>query len=112
MVKKTEISTAVTQLEKELSKPSGTRRPRQSNKSKKDVAEPSAEASDEKIEDHEAQLEDVEQLLQGHELDAAELKRLLTNFLEELKDLPSRKPLVTVVGAFLLGFVAGRSSHK
>ena len=112
MFKKCEMTTAVTQLEEELSKPARARRPRQSSKPKKEAAEPSAAAGDETGEDHEAQLEGVEKLLQGHELDAAELKRLLTNFLEELKDLPSRKPLVTVVGAFLLGFVAGRSSHK
>ena len=112
MVKKKEMTTAVTKLEKELAGPPKETPPEPVENNERDVSDPTAKASDETVEDFEGHLKQVEHLLEEHGVDVDELKGLWENFVKELKDLPAQKPLVTVFGAFLLGFIAGRSSRK
>ena len=57
-------------------------------------------------------LEDMEHFLRQHGLDAEELKGVWAHVLEGLKDLPTSKPLVTMLGVFLLGFMAGRTRRE
>ena len=107
MVDKKRMTTAVSALEQELSAPARDDPPQS------DGAQPqAASVKADRQEAAEPQLEDVAHLLTQHGLDADELKGLWEHFLEELKDLPAKKPLVTVFGAFLLGFIAGRTSRK
>ena len=112
MLRKKEMTTAVTKLEKELAGGAKETPLEQVEDSDSDVSDPSALASDETAEDFEGHLKQVEHLLEEHGVDVDELKGLWENFVKELKDLPAQKPLVTVFGAFLLGFIAGRSSRK
>jgi len=112
MVSKNEMTTAVTELEQELSGPSGEGSSKQTESDESGAAEPRAEAREATEEDVEPRLQDVEHLLEEHGLDLDDISGIWDHFLKELKDLPSKKPLVTVFGAFLLGFLAGRSSRK
>jgi len=109
MVNKNKMTTAVSELERELSTPPGETPSRPASG---DAAEPHNEASADIDANADPQLQDVEHLLAQHGLDADEFKGIWEHFLEELKDMPSKKPLVTVFGAFLLGFIAGRGSRK
>ncbi|WP_299643046.1 hypothetical protein [uncultured Ruegeria sp.] len=99
----------MSELENELAPDAGDKAARPTRNK---VEEPPAEPDTPRDEVSEPQLQDVEQLLEQHGLDVDELKSLWDHFLEELKDLPTKKPLVTVFGAFLLGYLAGRSSRK
>ena len=106
------MTKAVTKLEKELAGGAKETPLERAEESQSDISEPSVLASDEAVEDFDGHLKQVEHLLEEHGVDVDELKGLWENFVEELKDLPAKKPLVTVFGAFLLGFIAGRSSRK
>lgn len=109
MVNKSKMKSAVTGLEYELATGTGDKAARPN---RSDAAEPQVETSATNDEATDPELQDVEHLLEQHGLDVDELKGLWDHFLEELKDLPSKKPLVTVFGAFLLGYLAGRSGRK
>ena len=43
------------------------------------------------------------------QLDGTEVERLLRQFTEELGDLQQEKPVLTLFGAFLLGYLLGRA---
>ncbi|WP_068115491.1 hypothetical protein [Tropicimonas marinistellae] len=43
------------------------------------------------------------------QIDSSELEGLLAKFSEEVKDLHEHKPILTVFGAFLLGYALGRA---
>ncbi|MEP2532444.1 hypothetical protein [Shimia sp.] len=98
----------MTELEQELSTSS---RDTASKPSEADVQESSATENVKNDEDGESQLQDIERLLDQHGLDVDEMKKVLEHFMDELKDLPSTKPMLTVFGAFLLGYFAGRNSR-
>lgn len=44
-----------------------------------------------------------------NQLDGTELDRLFKQFVEELDDMHANKPLMTLFGAFVLGYVLGRA---
>lgn len=112
MAKKSDTATASTQHEGELSKPSRQQRPRSPGKTNRESTKFSASLDDEATEYPTKQLEDVESIFSEHEFDTDEVKRLLDKFLNELKDFSTDKPLITALGAFALGFVVGRNSHR
>lgn len=112
MVKKKDMTAVVSELKKQMSET-----PEESSLEKVDNENGSSqEQPEEPIEEtddgHDLQLKDVEHLLEEHGVDVDELKGLWERFLNEFRDLPTKKPLVTVFGAFLLGFMAGRMSKK
>ena len=43
------------------------------------------------------------------QLDGSEVDRLFREFVAELEDMQEHKPLLTLFGAFLLGYVLGRA---
>ncbi|SDI34039.1 hypothetical protein [Aliiruegeria lutimaris] len=43
------------------------------------------------------------------QLDGSELERLFREFVAELEDMQEHKPLLTLFGAFVLGYVLGRA---
>ncbi len=49
-------------------------------------------------------------LLAEHGFEGGDLDSLLAQFSKELGNLPQHKPLLTALGAFALGFAAGRMS--
>ncbi|WP_146345303.1 hypothetical protein [Falsiphaeobacter marinintestinus] len=49
-------------------------------------------------------------MLSSHGVDKDQIDALWSQFSEELGHLPERKPLMTVVAAFGLGFIIGRMS--
>jgi hypothetical protein len=112
MVKKKEMTDAVSDLRKEMSQALEENPSHKSENNKSRLPEQPAVSSEGTGTDHLLQLKDVEHLLEEHGVDLEELKALWDQFLNELRDLPARKPLVSMFGAFLLGFLAGRMSLK
>jgi hypothetical protein len=112
MVKKKEMTDAVSDLRKEMSQAAEQRASQDATSDKSRSPKATRASSDETAGDHLLQLKDVEHLLEEHGVDLEELKALWDQFLNELRDLPARKPLVSMFGAFLLGFLAGRMSLK
>lgn len=55
---------------------------------------------------------EMEKLLRDHGISTDDLGDLWTQFSSELRDLPEKKPLITVLGAFALGVVVGRISKR
>ncbi|SLN41930.1 hypothetical protein TRL7639_02150 [Falsiruegeria litorea R37] len=51
-------------------------------------------------------------LLKEHGVDSQDIDALWTQFSSELSDLPEKKPLLTAVAAFGLGFALGRMSKS
>jgi hypothetical protein len=112
MVKKKEMTAAVSELKKQMSEIPEESSPEKVDNENGSSQEQPEEPIEETSGDHDLQLKDVEHLLEEHGVDVDELKGLWKQFLNELKDLPTKKPLVTVFGAFLLGYLAGRMSKR
>ena len=112
MVKKKEMTAAVSALRKEMSQAAEQRAAQEAKNDKSRSSQATGASTGETGGDHVLQREDVEHLLEEHGVDFEQLKDLWDQFLNELRDLPARKPLVSLFGAFLLGFLAGRMSLK
>lgn len=56
-----------------------------------------------------ALLPDLEKILSDHGYDAPDIEALWDQLSKEVKDLTDNKPLMTVVVAFVLGYLLGRS---
>jgi len=127
MVRKQELDSEVAGLKEKLSKAKQTdasgndkrasqARPRASpdNPAHGAASEPDRPIQESLADLQEGQIDlaEIEQVLKEHGLEFDGLKELLERFATELKDLPANKPLVTVTGAFLLGFAAGRMSSR
>lgn len=41
-----------------------------------------------------------------------DIEGIVKSLMDELEDLPSRKPLLTALGAFIVGYMIGRSGSK
>ncbi|MGI9350160.1 MAG: hypothetical protein ACR2O3_01245 [Rhizobiaceae bacterium] len=98
-----------------LHKPPASNRPTRRNTSRKGASDKKNEANRNKSENPdnaELQLKDIEHVLREHGVKIEDLKGFWDQISAELKDLPTKKPLVTALGAFLLGFLAGRLSRK
>lgn len=72
----------------------------------------SSEDRSERHHDAELDLKDIEHVLKEHGVKIDDLKGFWDQISTELKDLPTKKPLVTALGAFLIGFLAGRMSRS
>ena len=51
---------------------------------------------------------ELERILAPHGVSVSEIEALAEQFWEELDTLPQKKPLLTAIGAFALGFLLGR----
>lgn len=112
MVKKDDMERDVEELKKELI---GTARVDQGADTA--AAPPNSQAAPDDAkpdssDDAEINLKDLERVLGEHGLAVEDLKGFWDQISAELKDLPAKKPLVTALGAFLIGFMAGRMSRK
>lgn len=112
MVNKKALSAAVSDLRKEMSEAPEAGSPEKAEDNMSNAQEQAVDSAKETGDDHDLQMKDIEHLLEQHGVDFEELKGVWDQFLNELRDLPAKKPLVTVFGAFLLGFLAGRTSRK
>lgn len=59
-----------------------------------------------------ASLSDLSDVLKAKGLDPTEIEHLWAQVSSELDDFPNRKPLLTAVAAFGLGFMLGRMSKN
>ena len=55
-------------------------------------------------------LEECVDILKEHGVDIEDLKGLWEQLTAEVKDLPTKKPLLTMLGAFVIGVIIGRLS--
>jgi len=115
MVKKEEMEVKVAGQDKEHSDPPKVD-PSTGSKTTQSgsVSEPDEAKENMTIDPNDAEIElkDVERVLKEHGLEIDDLKGFWDQISAELKDLPTKKPLVTALGAFLIGFLAGRISRK
>lgn len=112
MVKKDDMQRDVDELRKELT---GTAKVDPGTDTAAAPPNPQAAPDDAKpdsLDDTEINLKDFERVLGEHGLAVDDLKGFWDQISAELKDLPAKKPLVTALGAFLIGFMAGRMSRK
>ena len=114
MMKKEEMEMAVAELKKEIYDIPNVD-PSTAAETVQTVTVPE---SDEIIEDMtdgtdeaEIELKDIERVLKEHGLEIDDMKGFWDQFSTELKDLSTQKPLVSVLGVFLIGFLAGRMSR-
>lgn len=114
MARKTEIDAEVAELKEQLSTvPEGAGGSKATpRKNKNSTSAKARKNTPENPGDDDVELENVISDLKEHGLEFDELKGVWDQITAELKDLPTKKPLVTALGAFLIGFTAGRMSRK
>jgi hypothetical protein len=120
MAKKEEMEVKVAELKKKLSDTpktaSSTTRTRATRKSAAakpaKAKEQTTSSTDTDDSEFGLGLKDVEHVLKEHGVNIDDIKGFWDQISSELKDLPAKKPLVTALGAFLIGFVAGRMSRN
>ena len=116
MARKTEIDAEVAELKEQLSTvpedagASGSKATPRKNKNS--TSAKARKNTPENPGDDDVELENAISVLKEHGLEFDELKGVWDQITAELKDLPTKKPLVTALGAFLIGFTAGRMSRK
>ncbi len=92
------------ELEAELDRLRAEMAERPEEGSRKDEPEISEPGSDEE------QSSAMDRFLSEHDLQVEDFEKLLEQLSEELGNLPQHKPVLTALGAFALGFAAGRMS--
>lgn len=115
MVKKEDMNVEVDALKKRLSESPEIDHSTTSETVATDTQTESLEAETEATEasdNAEIELKDVANVLKEHGVEIDDLKGLWDQITTELRDLPTEKPLVTALGAFLIGFLAGRMSRR
>jgi hypothetical protein len=111
MVQKKEIKAAVRDLRKELTTAPRVKPPEHADSDENSPPEQPPTTKEESAPDRDLLLSNFERLMKEYGLEIDELKDLWDQFVNELKDLPADKPMATMFGAFLLGFLAGRLSR-
>ena len=115
MVKKDNLDAEVADLKKELA---GTTDPSASASSEvpeeNQMDEPPVADAEQSVEleDDEITISDIKKALAEHGVEIDDLKGFWAQINAELKDLPTKKPLLTALGTFLIGYLAGRMSRK
>lgn len=102
MATKAELEAELAKLRSELSDLKSTPRAAADDVGD-EVADADSEPKDASVEDHKAV---VEALQEG------DLESIVQALMDELEDLPSRKPLLTALGAFIVGYLIGRTGSK